>query len=209
MKIAQTISAYNRKRKWKLFKDIIGINPNQTILDVGFTEREYSPYDNFIEKNYPYPEKITALGVDNPYSFKKRYPLVKVVIYNGNTFPFKDLSFDIIWSNAVIEHVGSKEAQLNFLKEVKRVGKKSFITTPNRNFPIELHTKIPLLHLFFNKQTYDSFLILIGKDWASGNYMNLLSKRNLIDLLFKAGIHQYKIISNRFFGLTMDFVIIF
>ncbi|HBG49577.1 MAG TPA: SAM-dependent methyltransferase, partial [Cyanobacteria bacterium UBA9971] len=57
------ISELNRKRKWKLFLNLIKPDKDDTILDVGFNETEYSQVDNFLEKNYQYPEKITALGL--------------------------------------------------------------------------------------------------------------------------------------------------
>jgi hypothetical protein len=69
MSIAYKISAFNRKRKWKKFLEIIKPTPLMTILDVGFTENEYSATDNFLEKNYPYPQNITALGIDTPKKF--------------------------------------------------------------------------------------------------------------------------------------------
>jgi len=36
------------------------------VLDVGFLDLEYSSTYNFIEKHYPYPERLTALGVQVP-----------------------------------------------------------------------------------------------------------------------------------------------
>ena len=93
------------------------------LLDVGFSEEEYGSSDNFIEKHYPYPEMLTALSVDIPAKFKRRYPKVTVVHYDGRVFPFEDKTFDVLWSNAVIEHVGARNKQLNFLREIKRVSK--------------------------------------------------------------------------------------
>ncbi len=44
--------------------------------------------------------------------------------------PFKDKSYDIVFSNSVIEHVGNLEKQKQFADEVQRVGKSYFIQTP-------------------------------------------------------------------------------
>jgi len=207
MTLAYQISTYNRNRKWNTFINEFEINPDVTVLDVGFAEKEYNKTDNYIEKKYPYPYKLTALGVDIPFQFKKRYPCVNVVIYNGKKFPFRDKKFDIVWSNAVIEHVGSYDKQLFFIKEIKRVSRYAYITTPNKKFPIEVHTRTPFLH-YLPKYIFDKYLFLIGKKWATGEYMNLLSLNDINILLSKARINKYKIIKNRFLGFVMDYSII-
>jgi SAM-dependent methyltransferase len=178
------------------------------ILDVGFSENEYSETDNFIEKYYKYPKMITALGIDIPINFKKRYPEVTVVQYDGGTFPFKDKQFDVGWSNAVLEHVGNSDKQTYFLKEIRRVAKRAFITTPNKFFLIEPHTRTPLLHLL-PKKIFDKYLTIIGKKWAAGEYMYLISLYNLKKILSRAGIFEYMIIKNKLIGFTLDFVVIF
>ena len=50
------------------------------------------------------------------------------------------------FSNAVIEHVGGRERQRQLVSEAIRVGRRVFITTPNRRFPVEVHTRLPLVH---------------------------------------------------------------
>jgi SAM-dependent methyltransferase len=182
-------------------------NQNLRVLDIGYTVKEYSPYYNYLEKHYPYTRMITALGVDEPLEFADNYPEVKVVKYPGTNFPFKDKQFDIAWSNATIEHVGGFDRQLLFLKEIKRVSKRAFITTPNRNFPVEVHTRTPLLH-FLPKNYFDKYLKFTGQEWATGDYMNLLSLGDLKRLLKMADIKKYKIIKNRLGFLTLDFVVI-
>ncbi len=208
MSLAYKISAYNRKRKWSIFLKEMAPTPEMSVLDVGYTEEEYSNNENFIEKHYPYPKMLTALGIDIPIKFKTRYPEIRALHYDGGLFPFEDKIFDVLWSNAVIEHVGNYNKQLLFIKEIKRVSLKAFITTPNRFFPIEVHTLTPLLH-YLPKNIFDKYLSLIGKKWAASKYMNLLSHTDIITLLTEAGITEYKIINNRLGGLTIDFVILF
>ena len=190
MPFANKISAYNRKRKWKLFINEFSPNENMKVLDVGFSDSDYSPVANFIEKYYPYPEKLTALGIDTPNNFSKRYPKIRVVQYDGNVFPFKDKAFDICWSNAVIEHVGNFDNQLFFIKEINRISKRAFLTTPNKYFPIEPHTRTPFLH-YLPKEIFDTYLSFIGKKWAAGDYMRLLSINDIIKFLKNLLILRY------------------
>lgn len=208
MSFAGKISAYNRRRKWEIFLRELRPGANAKILDIGFSDREYSAVDNFLEKNYPHLEQVTAIGIDRPDEFLRRYPQVKALQYDGRRLPFGDQQFDICWSNAVIEHVGGRKRQTEFLREIRRVGRKCFITTPNRFFPVEIHSRVPLLH-YLPKNIFDSFLRLIGKKWATGDYMNLLSYRQLKKILSAAGISDYRIIRNRLLGFTLDFIIIF
>lgn len=202
------LSSFNRERKYQLFLSLMKPQLETSILDVGYTEEEYRETDNLLEKSYAYPEKITALGIDKPVKFSARYPKVNAVAYDGKKFPFSDQLFDLCWSNAVIEHVGGEQAQIFFLQEIKRVAKKSFISTPNRWFPIELHTKIPFLH-WMPKSVFDKILVFFNKSWAAGDYMHLLSLKQIQSLLDRAGIKDYQIIKNKFLFWTIDYVIIF
>ena len=208
MTFAHRISAYNRSRKWGLFLEEIAPTRATRVLDVGFSEEEYSSNDNFIEKHYPHPEMLTALGIDTPVKFKRRYPEVATVRYDGSVFPFSDQAFDVLWSNAVIEHVGDRSKQLFFLKEIKRVSKKAFITTPNRFFPVEVHTCTPLLH-YLPESIFDRYVTLIGKRWATSEYIRLLSHSELEALLADADIAEYRIIKNMLVRLPLDFVVLF
>jgi hypothetical protein len=206
-KIAIYVSKWNRFFKYSLFIKIFSPDEQMNILDVG-VEDAVHPWSNFLEENYPYPHKITALAIEEVRNFNQKYPLVTTVIYKGDIFPFKDQAFDIAWSNAVLEHVGDTAAQVLFLKEIKRCSKKAFITTPNLYFPVEVHTRIPFLH-WLPKTTFDIFLKKIGKEWATGNYMNLLSHSGLNSLLVQAGIRNYQVKKNRIGPFTMDFLVLF
>ena len=101
---------------------------------------------NFFEEHYPWPERITALGLHDGDGFRARYPEIRYVQGDACALPFEDGAFDIVFSNAVIEHVGGRERQRQFVSEALRVGRRVFITTPNRRFPIEVHTRLPLVH---------------------------------------------------------------
>lgn len=207
--IPERISARNRGRKWSFFLRVAEPDAQTRILDVGFAEKEFGVSDNYIEKHHAWPANITALGVTEPVTFSNRYPDVKAVCYDGRIFPFDQYAFDVCWSNAVIEHVGNRDRQIRFIREANRVARLAFITTPNRAFPIEIHTRIPLLHLL-PKAWFDRFLRFIGKGWAAGDYMHLLSLRDLRALLADAGIRDYVIVPNRLFGfLIIDFVVLF
>jgi hypothetical protein len=176
------------------------------VLDVGFSDHEYSPVDNYLEKRYSWPSQITALGIDTPQEFPMRYPTVSVRQYLGGTMPFGDREFDVAWSNAVLEHVGDYEAQVVFVRELARVSDAIFLTTPNRAFPVEMHTRLPLIH-WLPKRHFDRAARAFGKGWAAGSYMNLVGRTALRRVCAEAGVHA-RIVPNRFGPFTLDFVVI-
>lgn len=154
------ISYSNRMKKFKSFIDLIQPTSKTTILDVGFSSEECNLQGNniaynYLEVNYPYPQNITALGIEDPQELAKKHPDVKYVQYDGDIFPFEDKVFDVCWSNAVLEHVGNKEKQKLFLQEIKRVSKVAFVTTPNKYFPFEVHTNAFLLHFLLPKKYFN------------------------------------------------------
>jgi SAM-dependent methyltransferase len=207
MKIAYQISKFNRGRKYNYFLQKINPLAKDKILDIGFTDNDYSEEANYLEKHYPYRENITALGIDNSGNFNLMFPEVTTVIYDGNRFPFADHSFEIGWSNAVVEHVGNREKQVLFVKEMLRTCRIVFFTTPDRFFPFDLHTQFPAVH-WLPKKYSDRIFRFFGKGWAAGDYMNLLSKKQLISVCKEAGAKSIILKRNRLLGFSMDFSVI-
>jgi SAM-dependent methyltransferase len=207
--LAGHISKKSRARKWAQFLALMTPGPDDRLIDVGVNTIEYSESDNYLERHYAYPKNITAVGIETDFAaFKRRYPDVTVVTGDGTQLPFATDAFDIACSNAVIEHVGGRDRQQAFLQELYRVGKRGYLTTPNRHFPIEVHTRIPLLHLILSKPDFNRVVTVLGKSWAAGDYMHLLSVDELGSLAHAAGIKRFQLLRNRFLGFTMTFTLI-
>lgn len=158
--------------------------PNETILDVGVGDG-FARGMNFLEQWYPYPENITALGDlhhgDYP-TFRERFPKVNLVLGDGKSIDFPDNAFNIVFSNAVVEHVGTYENQCRFVSELCRVGRRVFLTTPNYWFPIDSHTLLPLVHYLPIGLRYKVYKIFGKEKWADINMLNLLTPSRLLNL---------------------------
>lgn len=137
-----------RKNMLDLFMKEFSPTSATKIIDIGVSDEENSAA-NFLEKHYNWKSNIVGAGLGSGEAFKKVYPdiVFKKIIPNC-PLPFNDQSFDIACSNAVLEHVGGKIQRANFIAEHLRVARHVFISFPNRWFPIEHHTGIPLIHYY-------------------------------------------------------------
>jgi SAM-dependent methyltransferase len=184
MRLADEISLRSRRRKLELFLDELRPTSETSVLDVGVDELVFGEGDgcttlNFFEEHYPWPEQITALGLYEGAGFRARYPHIHYVQGDACALPFADGEFDVVFSNAVVEHVGERERQKQLVSEALRVGRRVFITTPNRWFPIEVHTRLPLVHWFPQRISHPVYGA-VGKEGAK--QLRILSKRELESL---------------------------
>lgn len=170
MELVDALSLRSRRRKLRLFLDELAPGPETTVLDVGADEVSFGEGDgcathNFFEELYPWPHRITALGLHDGARFRERHPQVDYVQGDACALPFGDHAFDVVFSNAVIEHVGDAERQRRFVEEAVRVGRRVFVTTPNRWFPLEVHTRLPLVHWLPDPAAHRAYG-LARKPWA-------------------------------------------
>jgi SAM-dependent methyltransferase len=184
MRLVDSISLRSRRRKFALFMETMAPTEETTVLDVGaddsaFGEGSVCGTLNFFETFYPWPERITALGLHEGERFRESYPGARYVQGDALSLPFADGEFDVVFSNAVIEHVGGRDEQRRFVEESLRVARRAFITTPNRWFPLEVHTRLPLVHWLPDAVAHRAY-DLARKPWAKDNH--LLGPGALADL---------------------------
>ena len=73
-----------------------------------------------------------------------RHPQIRSVAGTAiDMSEFAENQFDVVFSNSVIEHVGGIAEQRRMADEVRRVGRRYSVQTPNRYFPIEPHFFFP------------------------------------------------------------------
>jgi hypothetical protein len=148
-RVASRVSLRSRERKLRLFLELYRPGPDTTVVDVGVTDAPFGggSTDNFLEALYPWPDRITAVGHTELARFAAAFPRVRVVRADGRALPFADGEFELGFSNAVVEHVsGGRDGQRRFVAELCRVADRVFVTTPNRWFPLDPHTLLPIVH---------------------------------------------------------------
>lgn len=177
---ASRLSLAVRRRMFGIFMDALRPGPQTRVLDVGVTSDDTQRESNYFEQLYPYPQNITCVGTEDGSHLPLRYPgLVYQRVRAGDPLPFEDATFDVVFSNAVLEHVGSRTAQAAFLRELCRVGNAFFVTTPDRRFPVEHHTGLPFLHYL----PAGLFRAVLRRTryhyWAAESNLNILTRRDL------------------------------
>ena len=88
------------------------------------------------------PGRVT--GVDR--GDRPDYPGERFVQADARELPFADGEFAIAYSNSLIEHLPRRRSRQRAAAEMARVGRRLFVQTPNRWFPIEPHALLPLVH---------------------------------------------------------------
>lgn len=181
--LAIRIAHRARRRMFQRFLVQTAIAPAETLLDVGATSDESYSSSNYVEAWYPCKDKITAVGLDDASFLERRYPGLTFRLADGGDLPFEDASFDVVHSSAVLEHVGSPDKQRRFIEELARVARRSvFLTTPNRWFPVEFHTALPLIH-WLPRRCFRGLLRRTRYSFfADETNLNLISRRELYDL---------------------------
>lgn len=132
--------AHWRLQRMHAFLERIRPAPGATVLDMGGTPELWALLDHRLD--------VTLLNTDEDRSWGYRPPLparFQVVVGDACELGrFADGSFDVVFSNSVIEHLGSDERVAGFAREVRRVGRSYWVQTPSWLFPIEAHTGLPL-----------------------------------------------------------------
>ena len=167
---------------WK-FMEVMQPTPTTTILDVGVSLDGASAEANILEQLYPYKHNIVCAGLSATPHGLNRYPGVTFVpIEPHKPLPFRDAEFDVVYSNAVVEHVGSRSDQACFLMEAARVGRRVFIVVPNRLFPVEHHTGLPLIHYLPLSVFRGALRISPLRYWSHEEHLNPLFGRQFRSL---------------------------
>jgi hypothetical protein len=198
-----------RRRMYERFLADTGVQPEDTILDIGATSDRSYDHSNYLEAWYACKERLTAIGIDDAGFLETAYPGLRFVKADARQLPFADGSFDYAHSSAVLEHAGSRRQQEQMLREMRRVARKGvFVTTPNRWFPIEFHTVLPLLH-WLPQPLFRAILRRIGREFfAEEKNLNLLTARDLAELARRGGFDEFRVSSVAMMGWPTNLLLI-
>lgn len=138
-------SAVFRRKRFRVFLDLIdevlGSSSSCRILDIGGEPEYWSMVADLIgdRKIHVTLVNLTAPDVDSDL-----FSSMAGDARNLGALP--DMSFDIVHSNSVIEHVGRWQDMLDMAREVRRLAPAYFVQTPYFWFPIEPHCSTAFFH---------------------------------------------------------------
>lgn len=127
-----------RRRRMSRFFMLFAPSPETRVLDIGGAPQTWNS-DSASEARFP----VTLINIRDYGPMENRR--LTQILADAAELPFADGSFDIAFSNSVIEHVGTWEKQQRFAQEARRVAHKLWIQTPARSFPIEAHLLAPFV----------------------------------------------------------------
>lgn len=183
----------------------------ESFLDVGTTEENKLKSSNFFVKKLNHIKIKKSISDQRVKSYEFTEFIKKSITSDFSTEEINIFKSDLVISSATIEHVGNFNNQLKMIKNIVSLTNKYFlITTPNRFFPIDFHTKLPFLHML-PKKIHRIILILMNlKEYAKEENLNLLGSSDLNKLINtqKNVNFEIKIFKIKLFGLTSNLLIL-
>jgi hypothetical protein len=138
----QRVSPHFRRRRMRAFFDHLQPDPSShSLLDIGGYPYNWTGYP-------PCAKRLEVFNLDRfdlPADFASRYH-ASAAQGDACQLGYADGEFDIVFSNSVIEHVGTWDRQVAFASEARRVGRALWVQTPAREFFIEPHYLAPFIH---------------------------------------------------------------
>ena len=204
--IATRIASRARRRMYQRITAEISMGESTRIIDIGLTPDTSLTDSNFFEQQHPHPQRIIGVSPEPIGSLRSRFPDVTLLQASGMQLPLRLGAADVAVSFAVIEHVGSRTHQRELIVELLRVADVAVLTTPNRWFPVELHTFLPLVH-WLPRTAHRRILRLLGmRFWAEEANLHLLSRRELTAMV--PPTHVPVFLPFRLLGFTSNLVMV-
>lgn len=201
----RSLASQLRRKRFAFFQSLLSrLDRPIHILDVGGTES----YWQIMGLDGDDGVFVTLLNLTQE---NVTMPTMSTVVGDARKIQADDSSYDIVFSNSVIEHVGTYQDQMQMAGEVRRIGKRYFIQTPNKYFPLEPHFLFPFFQFLplkiqiFLLQTFTLGWFEKTPDANKAREIvesiRLLSREEFVALFPQASIYEEKV-----FGITKSFI---
>jgi len=193
-----------------LISSTLDKSENCSILDIGGTYNFWHVWRDKIDWETTH---ITCVNHD-PHHADEGKDQTNITMMQGDARGLNSLTdnqFDIVFSNSVIEHVGSWRDMVKMANEVKRLAPRYLVQTPSFWFPIEPHARTPFLHWLPEPIAYR--IVMARKcgfwpkhDTVSGA-VNAVQSAKLIDMRqMQTLFDDAEVVREKFFGVTKSLI---
>lgn len=142
-KLKPAFSRRARLKRMKAFISRVGLQGGERVIDFGGLPVFWAEFPRSLDIT------IVNLPGSLPESLPDTHHEIRLIEGDACHLPeFDDKSFDIGFSNSVIEHVGGAKREALMAGEVRRLCKAYWVQTPSIHFPIEAHTNLPFWWLY-------------------------------------------------------------
>lgn len=181
---ASRISGRARRAVYRDFIAACAPGPATVVLDLGVSLEVSFPEVNMLEQLYPHRARLVCAGLGDGAAVTAAYPGVRYVrVTPHQPLPFRDAEFPVAFCNAVLEHAGTRDQQAALVAELCRIAETVFLVVPNRWFPIEPHTGLPLIHWLPLRLFRHLLRPTPLRFWADPEHLNPLTARALARMI--------------------------
>lgn len=180
------------------------------ILDIGGTYNFWHIWRDEIDWE---TTTITCVNHD-PHHSEEGKEESNVTMIKGDACNLSDIAdkeYDVVFSNSVIEHVGTWKDMVLMANEVKRVSTRYLVQTPNYWFPIEPHARTPMLHWLPEPIAYRIVMARRCGYWpkqdtVDGAVLTIQSAKLVDYRQLQALFSEAEIVREKFIGLTKSLI---
>lgn len=205
-RLRRPYQAFMRRRRARMFAQRMQLTPGLRVIDLGGTPEIWRFVDVPLDIVLVNLSSDTGTLAEGARVNGDAWGHHRIRFEAGDACATKypSGSFDIAFSNSVIEHVGDEERQQMLAKEARRLAPRYWVQTPAKWFPIEAHTGMPLW--WFYPEAMRNWLIRKWRKslpaWTEMVEGTTVLERSAMQRFFPDG----KIVTEKSFGIAKSYI---
>jgi SAM-dependent methyltransferase len=161
-----------QKRRLSMIQKFAGERMQGKVLENGCGVGMY------VEKMTELGANVTGLEFDPDRARDAKVNSEKIINAAGEFLPLPSLTFDLILSHEVIEHVQDDRSAIAEMVRVMKVGGRAVIFCPNRGYPVETHGIFWNGKYYFGNKLFVNYLPRVWRDKLAP-HVRVYSRRDM------------------------------